>query len=106
KQAKRLGMKHTRFVNASGLPDRRQVTTARDMAVLAKAVQRDFPKYYPLFNQQRTSFRGRVVHGHNALLRVRGIDGLKTGYTHASGFNLVTSAYRGDRRLIGVVMGG
>jgi D-alanyl-D-alanine carboxypeptidase (penicillin-binding protein 5/6) len=106
RQAKRLGMTRTRFANASGLPDTRQVTTARDMAVLAKAIRRDFPKMYPRFNQQQTSYRGRTVHGHNAILRVRGVDGLKTGYTHASGFNLVTSARRGDDRLIGVVMGG
>jgi len=105
-RAKALGMKQTRFRNASGLPDARQVTTARDLAILALAFLRDHPKGYRLFDQERTSFRGHVIMGHNRLLAKPGIDGFKTGYTYASGFNLLTSGVRDGHRIIAVVLGG
>jgi len=106
-KARQLGMSSTVFRNASGLPDREQVTTARDMARLAFALLRDFPHYYPIFSVQSYPYRGRVLENHNRMLgSYEGADGLKTGYTNASGFNLVMSAMRDNRRLIGVVMGG
>ena len=105
--AQRLGMTNTNFRNASGLPHRGQYTTARDMAKLAKALLRDFPQYYHFFSQTSFEFHGVVHKTHNELLlSYTGADGFKTGYIRASGFNLVTSAVRGDRRLIGVVFGG
>ena len=100
-------MTSTVFRNASGLPNREQVTTARDMARLANALMRDFPHYYPVFSVQSYPYRGRPLANHNRMLAsYAGADGLKTGYTNASGFNLVMSAMRDNRRLIGVVMGG
>lgn len=106
-RARELGMVNTHFVNASGLPDIRQVTTARDLAILSRAVLRDFPQYYPLFSQQSFTFQGRQMNNHNGLLwRMPGADGLKTGFTSASGYNLAVSAVRGNRRLIAVVLGG
>lgn len=106
-KARQLGMTSTVFRNASGLPNREQVTTARDLARLANALLRDFPHYYPVFSVQTYSFRGRPLENHNRMLAsYAGADGLKTGYTTASGFNLVMSAMRDNRRLIGVVMGG
>src|SRR5476649_891439 len=106
-KARQLGMSSTTFRNASGLPDREQVTTARDMAKLAHALLRDFPHYYPVFSVQSYVYRGRPLENHNRMLATYpGADGLKTGYTAASGFNLVMSAMRDNRRLIGVVMGG
>jgi D-alanyl-D-alanine carboxypeptidase len=106
-RARQLGMTSTVFRNASGLPNREQVTTARDMARLAHALLRDFPHYYPVFSVQTYPFRGRPLENHNRMLAsYAGADGLKTGYTAASGFNLVMSAMRDNRRLIGVVMGG
>lgn len=106
-KARQLGMSSTVFRNASGLPNREQVTTARDMARLAFALMRDFPHYYPVFSAQSYPYRGRVLENHNRMLgSYDGADGLKTGYTNASGFNLVMSAMRDNRRLIGVVMGG
>jgi D-alanyl-D-alanine carboxypeptidase len=93
--------------NAAGLPNREQVTTARDLARLAFALMRDFPHYYAIFSVQSFPYRGRILENHNRmLLSYEGADGLKTGYTVASGFNLVMSAMRDNRRLIGVVMGG
>ena len=107
RKAKKLGMTHTQFRNASGLPDDDQVTTARDMAVLARAIMRDFPEYYPYFSRESFTFRGRTHRNHNHLLgQYEGADGVKTGYIRASGFNLVASSKRGDTRLIGVVLGG
>jgi D-alanyl-D-alanine carboxypeptidase len=107
RMAKQLGMTATLFKNASGLPDREQVTTARDMARLAHALLRDFPHYYPIFAVQTYFYRGRPMENHNRMLaNYAGADGFKTGYTQASGFNLVMSANRDGRRLIGVVMGG
>jgi D-alanyl-D-alanine carboxypeptidase (penicillin-binding protein 5/6) len=106
-RAQELGMQNTHFVNASGLPDSRQITTARDIAILSRAVMRDYPQYYRLFSQQQFTFRGQTMGNHNRLLgRMPGVDGLKTGFTNASGFNLAVSAVRDNRRLIAVVMGG
>lgn len=105
-RAHALGMSRTTFRNASGLPDWGQVTTARDLATLARHLIQDFPQYYHYFSTPSFVFRGRFVPNHQAMLRsYAGADGLKTGYTEASGYNVVTSALRGDVRLIGVVMG-
>jgi len=105
--AHRLGMTHTQFRNASGLPARGQYTTAHDMALLGAALQARFPKYYSYFRTTKFAFRGHHYHGHNHLLRrFRYVDGIKTGYTRASGFNIVTSFRRGGRKMIVVVMGG
>ena len=102
-----LGMAHTRFVNASGLPDSRQLSTARDIAVLSRAAMRDYPQYYSYFGTKQFAFRGRTMRNHNGLLgKMPGVDGLKTGFTNASGFNVSASAVRNGRRLIAVVMGG
>lgn len=106
-RAHQLGMTNTLFFNASGLPDERQVTTARDMSALAVALMRDFPQEYALFATRSFAFRGRTINGHNNLMyRFKGMDGIKTGYTNASGYNLVSSAMDGGRRVVGVVMGG
>ena len=106
-QAAELGLENTTFRNASGLPDRRQQTTARDMARLAIALHRDFPQYFAYFNEERFRWNGRTYRNHNTLVgRVDGVDGLKTGYIRASGFNVVVSAERGEHRLVAVVMGG
>ncbi len=105
-RARALGMTHTTFRNASGLPDSAQVTTARDLAVLAHHLIQDFPEYYHYFSVPEFMFRGRIIPNHDHMLTdYQGADGLKTGYTVASGHNLVTSAVRGGVRLIGVVMG-
>ncbi len=104
---RRLGMIRTTFRNASGLPNPHQRTTARDMATLALAIIRKFPQYYHFFSVRSFVFKGKRIYGHDHLLgRYRGADGLKTGYTRASGYNLVTSCVRHGRRLVGVVMGG
>lgn len=106
-KARELGMGATTFRNASGLPNLGQVTTARDMVTLGHALIRDFPQYYHYFSAREFVFRGTVIPTHNhVLVNYDGADGLKTGYIHASGFNLVTSAVRNGRRLIGVVLGG
>lgn len=106
RKARALGMRRTTFGNASGLPHPAHRTTARDMAILARALLRDFPHYYHYFGKRRFLY-GRTAHpNHNRLLGVyRGMDGIKTGYTRASGYNLVASAKRDGRRLIGVAMG-
>ncbi len=107
RKARALGMNKTVYKNASGLPDDDQVTTARDQALLGRAIQDRFPRYYRYFSTTAFNFRGRVIRGHNRLLgKVEGVDGIKTGYTRASGFNLVTSMKRGNRYVVGVVMGG
>jgi D-alanyl-D-alanine carboxypeptidase len=107
RKARALGMSRTNYVNASGLPADEQLTTARDQATLARAIQDRFPRYYRYFATEAFNFRGRTVHGHNHLLgSVEGVDGIKTGYTRASGFNLITNLRRGNRHLVGVVMGG
>ncbi|WP_280541893.1 D-alanyl-D-alanine carboxypeptidase [Chromohalobacter sp. 11-W] len=106
-KARALGMAHTTFRNASGLPDDRQVTTARDMAILALRLMQDFPSYYPVFAKTEFTWHGRRYTGHNRLLdNYAGTDGLKTGYIRASGFNVATSAVHDGRRLLSVVMGG
>jgi D-alanyl-D-alanine carboxypeptidase len=107
KKARELGMKSTVFRNASGLPNPAQVTTARDMAILARAVVARFPDFYGYFSAESFSHRGRVYKSHNRVLQsYPGADGLKTGYIRASGFNLATSAMRDGRRIIAVVLGG
>ncbi|WP_425536746.1 serine hydrolase [Ensifer adhaerens] len=106
-KARQLGMSRTVFVNSSGLPASQQVTTAREMSTLAVALMRDFPKEYQLFATESFNFRGRKVRGHNNLMyRYEGMDGIKTGYTNASGFNLVSAVKDGNRRVVGVVLGG
>ncbi|MGH6907709.1 MAG: SPOR domain-containing protein, partial [Aestuariivirga sp.] len=101
------GMKNSTFRNASGLHHASQVTTARDMATLGLRLQRDFPQYYPYFRTMAFTYAGRTTRTHNRLLgKYAGTDGIKTGYIHASGFNLTTSAKRGDKRIVGVVLGG
>jgi D-alanyl-D-alanine carboxypeptidase len=106
-RAREMGMADTRFVNANGLPDVRQRSTARDMAVLSQSLWRDFPEYYHYFQTAGFSWRNRYGRNHNHLLgNVEGVDGIKTGYTRASGFNLASSAERNGRRVIVVVMGG
>lgn len=106
-KARELGMPDTVFRNPNGLPDASQVTTARDMAVLARHLMRDFPQYYPYFSRTSFSWRGKTITGHNRLLKsYPGADGLKTGFIRASGFNVATSAVRDGRRLLTVVMGG
>lgn len=105
--ARRIGMDNTTFRNASGLPHPGQITTARDMATLGIAIQQRFPKYYRYFGTRTFAYRGRSYGNHNRLLgRVKGVDGIKTGYIRASGFNLVTSAKRDGREVVAVVMGG
>ena len=107
RQARALGMSRTTFRNASGLPNGKQLSTARDMSKLARIVLRKFPKYYKYFSTRSFTYRGRAYNNHNKLLKsFLGTDGIKTGYTHASGFNLVASTVRDRRRLIGVVFGG
>src|SRR6202042_2689829 len=106
-KARALGMTRTVYRNASGLPDDDQVTTARDQSTLGRAIQDRFPRYYRYFSTEAFNFRGHSIRNHNHLLgSVEGVDGIKTGYTRASGFNLVTSMRRGNRYLVGVVMGG
>ncbi len=105
-RARALGMEHTVFRNASGLPDLEQVTTARDLAILARHLVQDFPLEYRYFSTPSFVYRGRLIPNHDHMLQsYPGADGIKTGYIVASGFNLVTSAVRGDIRLIGVVLG-
>jgi D-alanyl-D-alanine carboxypeptidase len=105
-KAGQVGMRNTVFRNASGLPDEGQHTTARDMAVLGMALRRSFPQYYYYFSATDFMFRGRLVRGHNDMLgRIPGVDGIKTGYIRASGFNIVTSYSLGGRQIVVVVMG-
>ncbi len=106
-KAQELGMTHTHFVNANGLPDSRQITSAHDIAILCRAVLRDYPQYYHYFGTETFTYRGVSMNNHNGLLgRMPGVDGFKTGYTNAAGFNLAASAVRDGRRLITVVLGG
>jgi D-alanyl-D-alanine carboxypeptidase len=107
RKAKSLGMTRTTFMNASGLPNRQQRSTARDMARLAIAIRRDFPQFYKFFSTKSFSWKGRRFKNHNRLLaNYSGTDGIKTGYINASGFNLVAAVERRGVRLIGVVFGG
>jgi D-alanyl-D-alanine carboxypeptidase (penicillin-binding protein 5/6) len=106
-RAQELGMQNTHFANANGLPDSRNLTTARDIAIMGRAVMRDYPQYYHYFSETSFSFRGRQIYNHNHLLsEVAGVDGLKTGFTNASGYNIAISGVRDNRRLIVVVLGG
>ena len=106
-KARSIGMKNTTFRNASGLPNKYQKTTAADMALLGRALQDRFPKYYKYFNTRSFKYGKRRYGNHNKLLgRVKGVDGIKTGYTRASGFNLVTNVKSRDRHIVAVVMGG
>lgn len=104
--AKALGMKDTVFKNASGLPNSKQVTTARDMAALAAAVYYHFPQYYDLFSREEFTYKGKTYRTHNYILKnFEGADGMKTGYIASAGFNIVTSAQRNGERVIAVTMG-
>ncbi|MBQ8672115.1 MAG: serine hydrolase [Alphaproteobacteria bacterium] len=104
--AKKLGMKNTVFKNASGLPNSKQKTTARDMATLAMAVYHHYPQYYGWFSAKSFKYKGQTISGHNHLLSTfAGADGMKTGYTAASGYNIITSAKRNNKRVIAVTMG-
>jgi D-alanyl-D-alanine carboxypeptidase len=106
-KARELDMTNTSYHNASGLPNPGQLTTARDLAKLAQALYRDFPKEYALFATEEFTYKGSTYVNHNRLMQsFEGMDGIKTGYIRASGFNLAASAVRNNRRLIGVVMGG
>jgi len=106
-KARELGMAHTTYVNASGLPSDEQLTTARDQATLGRAIQDRFPKYYAYFSTRSFNFRGHAIRNHNKLLgAVEGVDGIKTGYTNASGFNLITSVRRSGRHIVAAVFGG
>ncbi|MBO6894315.1 MAG: D-alanyl-D-alanine carboxypeptidase [Roseibium sp.] len=105
--ARQLGMKKTTFRNPHGLPNSGQRTSARDMATLGRAIQERFPQYYGYFKTRSYKYNGRTYGNHNRLLgRVKGVDGIKTGYIRASGFNLVTSVKRDGRHIVAVVMGG
>jgi len=107
RKARALGMSRTVYRNASGLPDDSQVTTARDQARLGVLIQERFPRFYRYFSTVNFAYRGDVMRNHNHLLgRIAGVDGIKTGYTHASGYNLITSVRRGGRHIVAVVMGG
>lgn len=105
--ARQLGMSKTTFKNPHGLPNSAQRTTARDMATLGRAIQERFPQYYGYFKTRSFKYKGRRFGNHNRLLgRVKGVDGIKTGYTRASGFNLTSSVKRNGRHIVAVVMGG
>ncbi|HUL09865.1 MAG TPA: serine hydrolase [Candidatus Acidoferrum sp.] len=107
KKARELGMTSTQYNNASGLPDPGQVTNARDVAILARALITRFPGFYPYFATETFTYGGRVYTTHNRVVEnYSGADGLKTGYIRASGYNVATSAVRNGRRIIAVVMGG
>jgi D-alanyl-D-alanine carboxypeptidase len=106
-KARALGMIHTFYHNASGLPDDRQITTARDQAILGRAIQDRFPRYFHYFSTREFVYHGKRMRNHNKLLgRIDGVDGIKTGYIRESGFNIVTSVHRGDRHLVVVLFGG
>ena len=107
RKAKKLGMTRTTFRNASGLPNRGQLSTARDMATLSIAIRKNHPKFFKLFKTKSFIYKGIKYTNHNNLLgSYSGTDGIKTGYTNASGFNLVASVERNGQRIIGVVFGG
>ncbi len=106
-RAQELGMINTHYANASGLPDARQISSARDIAILSRAVMRDYPQYYGYFSLHQFIYHGEVMTNHNGLLgKMPGVDGLKTGFVNASGFNLAASAVRDNHRLIAVMLGG
>jgi D-alanyl-D-alanine carboxypeptidase len=106
-KARALGMTRTTYTNASGLPDDAQITTARDQALLGRLIQSRFPRYYKYFSTESFVYRGATMRNHNHLLgAIEGVDGIKTGFTQASGYNLVTSVHRDGRYIVAVVMGG
>jgi len=106
-KAEELGMTQTRYANANGLPDSRQLTSARDLAVLCRALLRDFPQHYRFFGVNSWFYGGREYRNTNGLLNSgQGYDGIKTGFTNASGYNLAASAVRDGRRIITIVLGG
>jgi D-alanyl-D-alanine carboxypeptidase len=106
-QARKLGMTKTVFKNASGLPNKQQITTAREMAILSRALYRHFPEYFRFFKEKQFAYKGTIHKNHNHLLgKVKGVDGIKTGFTCASGFNLAASMVRDNHRIIAVVLGG
>jgi len=106
-KARSLGMSRTVYANASGLPDKRQVTTARDLVLLGRAIQERFPKYYGYFATSNFRYAGQSIRNHNNLLgRIEGVDGIKTGFTNASGFNLLTSVRRDGQHVVAAVLGG
>jgi D-alanyl-D-alanine carboxypeptidase len=106
-KARALGMTRTTYTNASGLPDDDQITTARDQALLGRLIQKRFPRYYKYFSTESFVYHGATMRNHNHLLgAIEGVDGIKTGFTQASGFNLVTSVHRDGRYIVAVVMGG
>src|SRR6266446_2309700 len=106
-KARALGMVNTTYVNASGLPAEEQITTARDQAILGRAIQHRFPGYYRYFATPSFRYKGAEMHNHNALLgQVEGADGIKTGYTEASGYNLVSSVRRNEKHIVAVILGG
>ena len=107
RKARALGMTNTRYRNASGLPDPEQITTARDLTILGRAIQERFPKQYRYFQTRVFNYAGAAHRNHNKLLgRVEGVDGIKTGFTRASGFNLLTSARTGERHIVAAILGG
>lgn len=107
RRARDIGMSKTRFTNASGLHDANQVSTARDMAIMARYILIRFPSYYHYFSARQFTYRGVTMNNHNRLMQTyKGMDGFKTGFVNASGYNLVASAKRGNTRLIGVIFGG
>ena len=107
RKAHALGMTNTLYRNASGLPNDEQVTTARDLTILGRSLEERFPGYFRYFSTAQFDFDGEIIGNHNHLLgRIDGVDGIKTGYTRASGFNLLTSVHRDGRSLLAVVMGG
>jgi len=105
-KAKALGMSRSHFTNASGWHNSKQVTTASDMAKLALAVRRDFPEFYPLFSEKSFYYKNTLLHGHNRVMKtLEGAQGMKTGFTSKAGWNIITTAQRGNHTLVGVVMG-
>src|SRR5580658_1624661 len=107
RKAHALGMTNTLYRNASGLPNDEEVTTARDLTILGRSLEERFPRYFRYFSTAQFDFDGEIIGNHNHLLgRIDGVDGIKTGYTRASGFNLLTSVHRDGRSLLAVVMGG
>lgn len=106
-KARALGMTSTIYINASGLPADEQITTARDQAILGRAIQHRFPAYYQYFATPSFHYKGAEIRNHNTLLgQVKGVDGIKTGYTEASGYNLVSSVRRDDKHIVAVILGG
>ena len=107
RKAHALGMSNTVYVNASGLPNDAQITTAHDLTILGRSLEERFPRYFRYFSTTQFNFDGEIIGSHNHLLgRIDGVDGIKTGYTRGSGFNLLTSVHRDGRSLLAVVMGG